>query len=131
MSPREVCLLVGRGGAVLWADASGSAGALPDSRARWEAIWRHRAELEEVVHSHPLGPQAFSHEDLTTMDALDAALGRPLRYSVLAPGGLLVRAGGVAVDPPAEEPWWAPLLRLASGMKPLPAAAGRSRPKAG
>ena len=29
----------GKGGAVLWADASDSPAALPDSRSRWEAIW--------------------------------------------------------------------------------------------
>lgn len=113
---REVCLLIGRGGAVLWSDTSDSAMALADSRARWEAIWRHREELEAVVHSHPAGPHAFSHEDETTMDAVDAALGKGLRYVVVSPKGLVVREGGKEVTAPAEAPWWVPLLRLASGM---------------
>ena len=113
---REVCFLVGRGGAVLWSDTGDTALSLPDSRARWEAIWRHRDELEAVVHSHPIGPQAFSHEDVTTMDALDAALGKPLRYVVVAPRGVVVREGGQPVDPPPAEPWRASLLRLAAGM---------------
>jgi len=121
----EVCFLIGKGGAVLWADGGGEALALPDSRARWEAIWRHRAELEELAHSHPLGPLAFSHEDATTMDALDAALGRPLRYSVVAPEGMVVREGGKRVEPPAVEPWWAALLRLASGMNVNPSPRNR------
>jgi hypothetical protein len=112
---REVCLLIGRSGAVLWSDASTSAFALPDSRARWEAIWARKDELVEIVHSHPLGPRAFSAEDVSTMEAIDAALGRPLRYAVLAPSGLYVREGGrdFASD---DRPWWAPLLSLASGM---------------
>jgi hypothetical protein len=115
---REVCFLIGRGGAVLWADASNSPAALPDSRARWEAIWRLRDELEEIAHSHPHGPEAFSREDQTTMEALDSALGRAVRFSVVAPRRVIARdadAGTIiSVDP---EPWWADLLRLASGMR--------------
>jgi hypothetical protein len=112
---REVFFLIGRGGALLWSDASDSPAALPDSRARWEAIWRHREELEELAHSHPLGPLAFSHEDETTMAALESALGKSLRFSVVAPNGMIARNGDATlrVEP---EPWWAALLRLASGM---------------
>jgi hypothetical protein len=112
---REVCLLIGRGGVILWADASTSPVALPDSRTRWEAIWERRGELEEIAHSHPCGPSAFSSEDETTMQALDAALGRKLRYSVVAPRVVIARVDGktMEMDP---EPWWAGLLRLASGM---------------
>lgn len=116
MTAREVCVLVGRGGAILWADASDSAAALPDSRARWEAIWRHRDELEAIVHSHPLGPAAFSAEDESTMQAIDSALGRAMRYCVVAPRVTLARTGerGEQLSP---EPWWAGLVRLASGMR--------------
>jgi proteasome lid subunit RPN8/RPN11 len=112
---REVCLLIGRGGAILWADASTSPSALPDSRARWEAIWSHRDELEVIAHSHPLGPAAFSAEDLSTMAALDAALGKPLCFMVVAPRVTIARTGEVThtVSP---EPWWTGLLRLASGI---------------
>jgi len=117
MKTREVCLLIGKGGVVLWGDASDSAVLLPDSRARWEAIWRLREELEEIAHSHPVGPLGFSAEDETTMEALTAALGRPLRFSVVAPEGMVVREGGRDV-PVAEEPWWALRLRVASGMHP-------------
>jgi hypothetical protein len=112
---REVCLLITRSGTIVWSDAGTSAAALPDSRARWDAIWTNRAELAEIVHSHPIGPRAFSYEDETTMAALDAALGRALRFSVLAPEGLVVRDGGKVFESD-ENPWWAELLRLASGM---------------
>lgn len=113
---REVCLLIGRGDAVLWADASDSATALADSRARWEAIWTYRGELEAIVHSHPVGPAAFSAEDESTMQAIDSALGKAMRYCVVAPRVTVARTGehNEVVSP---EPWWAGLLRLASGMR--------------
>jgi hypothetical protein len=114
---REVCFLIDRDGGVLWADASASAVALPDSRGRWEAIWRLREALVEIAHSHPIGPAAFSAEDESTMAAIDSALGRPLRYSVVAPRAMIMRARAAGatlrIDP---EPWWARLLRLSSGM---------------
>jgi hypothetical protein len=109
-------MLIARDGAVVWADASTSAAAMPDSRSRWEAIWRQRDELEEIVHSHPNGPSSFSNEDETTMQALRSALGRELRFSIVTPKATIARVGTetLEVDP---EPWWADLLRLASGMK--------------
>ncbi|MBX3188770.1 MAG: Mov34/MPN/PAD-1 family protein [Labilithrix sp.] len=120
---REVCMLIGEGDVVLWSDASDSPVRLPDSRARWEAIWSRREALVEIAHSHPVGPLAFSREDETTMAALVSALGRPMRFSVVAPGGTVrtVFAPSVARVEEYEtslvesEPWWASLLRLASG----------------
>lgn len=116
---REVCFLIGRGGAVLWADTSGTATALADSRARWDAIWRLRAGLAEIAHSHPVGPAAFSAEDESTMAAIDSALGRRVRYSVVAPRVTVARAGGRTLRV-AREPWWAALLRQSSGMARAP-----------
>jgi hypothetical protein len=113
---REVCFLISRDGSLLWADASRSPVALPDSRERWEAIWTLRDELHEVAHSHPMGPSAFSAEDESTMAALDSALGRVLRYSVVAPRRMIARDHGETF-PVEIEPWWAGLLRLASGMR--------------
>ena len=115
---REVCMLIGEDDVVLWSDASDSAVALPDSRARWEAIWSRRERIVEITHSHPLGPQAFSHEDETTMAALVTALGRPITFSVVAPNGMVrttkkPNEDYVAANVEAE-PWWASLLRLAS-----------------
>lgn len=114
---REVCFVIGRGGLILWADAADGPFAIPDSRARWLAIWEQRAELEEIAHSHPMGPLAFSSEDQTTMEALDQALGRELRYSVLAPAGMIAREGAQGRTQRVElEPWWANILRAASGI---------------
>ena len=113
---REVCFLIGKGKAVLWADASDSPTALPDSRARWEAIWTRRDDIEVIAHSHPGGPAAFSAEDVSTMEALDSALGRTVRYVVVAPRVTLLREGATTTEL-IPEPWWAALLRLASGMQ--------------
>ena len=114
---REVCFLIGKGGAILWADASDSPAALPDSRARWEAIWSYRDELEVIAHSHPIGPSTFSAEDASTMEALDSALGKVMRYMVVAPRVTIARTGDAPVEQVSPEPWWAALLRLASGMR--------------
>ncbi len=113
---REVFFLIGRNGALLWSDASTSPSLLPDSRARWEAIWAHKDELDELAHSHPIGPLAFSNEDETTMGALDAALGKRLCFSVVAPAGMIRRSDDGGAVRVSDEPWWAELLRLASGM---------------
>ncbi|HEY4239390.1 MAG TPA: Mov34/MPN/PAD-1 family protein [Kofleriaceae bacterium] len=107
----EVCFLIGDDDTILWADASDSPSALPDSRARWEAIWRHRDRLALIAHSHPLGLADFSDEDRRTMAAIDDALGRPLAYAVVTHGEVVAT---IELD---EDPWWAALLRLASGMK--------------
>lgn len=129
---REVFFLIGDGDVVLWSDASESPVALPDSRARWEAIWSRRASIVEIAHSHPIGPLAFSAEDESTMEALVSALGRSVVFSVVAPAGMLRRDMPAREDPDTPnveecsaraprtwrvtpEPWWAALLRLASG----------------
>jgi Prokaryotic homologs of the JAB domain len=113
---REVCFLLDRDGTVLWHD-TGTAAALPDSRQRWEAIWRHRAELAEIAHSHPHGPPAFSAEDRSTMAAIDDALGRPLCYCVVTVDKVLRRGSdGVTLEVDPQPPW-AAALRAASGME--------------
>ncbi len=136
---REVFFLIGEGDTILWSDASESPVALPDSRARWEAIGSRRDRIVEIAHSHPVGPLAFSREDETTMAALTSGLGRALQFSVVAPGGM-VRCNGteyrdalqhgrfatVIVEP---EPWWTTVLRLASGMKPRVADAAGPKEK--
>lgn len=121
----EVCFLIGRGGAVLWADGWHSPVRIPDSRARWDAIWQHRAELEVIAHSHPVGPLGFSAEDERTMEALRQALGALTpAFAVVAPRGTVLRGADgkeFHLSPgqppePSDEPWWAALLRAASGM---------------
>jgi arsenate reductase (thioredoxin) len=112
---REVCFLIGAGDSVLWSDASTSPLSLPDSRERWEAIWSRRADLVEIVHSHPLGPEQFSAEDISTMHALDDALGHRCRFSLVTPTQYLVRGAGDEALP-APAPPWVPSLRHASGL---------------
>ena len=112
---REVCFLIGANDTVLWSDASTSPLALPDSRERWEAIWQRRAELVEIAHSHPLGPEQFSMEDITTMRALDDALGKGCRFSLVTPTQYLVR-GERDVAVVASPPPWVAALRTASGL---------------
>lgn len=125
---REVCFLIGPDQALLWADLGPGPLALPDSRARWEALWRHREALVEVAHSHPLGPATFSEEDRTTMQALAAALPRTPRFSVLSPAGLLVREPDGREAQAPDEPWWCALLRAASGMPAADSPPQGSRP---
>jgi hypothetical protein len=109
----EVCFLVGADETVLWSDR-GTAGALPDSTERWQAIWRHRDELAVIAHTHPGGLLAFSEEDRTTMAAIDDALGRSMRYAVVTDRAVLYRDPDGSVRVAAQEPGWAPLLRAAS-----------------
>jgi hypothetical protein len=114
---REVCFIVSAG-AVVWADASSSPAALADSRARWQAIWHHRDALDAIAHSHPLGPRAFSAEDESTMAAIDAALGKPTCYIVVAPTGAIARLGARGrTEAVRDQAWWIELLRLASGFQ--------------
>ena len=49
------------------------------------------------------------------MTAVDSALGKVMRYVVVAPRATIVRAGEATEDV-VPEPWWVALLRLASGM---------------
>jgi hypothetical protein len=116
-APKEIFFLIGADGVVLWSDAGDSATRIPDSRVRWKAIWERRDRVEEIAHSHPVGPARFSPEDETTMEALDSGLGRRMRYSIVAPEGMVARVGHDGEDEPVDdEPWWAALLRRASGM---------------
>lgn len=121
----EVCFLIGEGDVVLWADRSMDPVALPDSRARWEAIWEARDHLRSIVHSHPGGPLAFSSTDRSTMDAIDAGLAEPQHYAVVTPGGMLRSFAGETTVV-HDEPWWVDLLRAASGMRADPTTEGRS-----
>lgn len=114
MARREVCFVIA-GGSIVWSEVSASPAHAVDSPDRWNAIWANRETIEEVAHSHPLGPDAFSAEDESTMNAIDAALGRALRYSVVTPTLRIVREHGHRTGED-DEPWWVPLLRAASGL---------------
>lgn len=113
---REVFFLIGSNGEVLWSDASESPVLLPDSRARWEAIWSRREAITEIAHSHPVGPLAFSRTDETTMDALRSGLGRDYVFTVVAPNGVIRLFNGVTEIVYGPEPVWVGALREASRM---------------
>ncbi len=113
---REVCYLIGANGEVLWRD-SGTASALPDSRGRWEAIWTRRSELFEIAHTHPAGPLNFSNEDRTTMQALWAALGPGVAFSVVTPTAMIRMSASGDIERVSEEPGWVKAIRFASGLK--------------
>jgi proteasome lid subunit RPN8/RPN11 len=113
--PCEHLFLIDRDGVVIHRERGASAHELRDSRTRWEQIWSHRESIFEIAHSHPEGPLAFSAEDESTMEALTAALGFSLVFSVVAPTGMLRRIDGEDVHVGEEPPWAAELRRL-SGM---------------
>lgn len=112
---REVCFIVSADGNILWRD-DGTTHAIADSRARWEAIWNCRAALAEIAHSHPTGPLAFSNEDETTMQAIWAALGRDVIFSVVTPTAMIRTSARGVVEQVKEEPGWVSAIRLASGL---------------
>jgi|ERR1051326_4259260 hypothetical protein len=91
----------------------GSATRIPDERERWETIWRYRDEITEIAHSHPGDFLDFSHEDLTTMEAVEAGTGKSFTWSIVTQRGLLSRKDGQ--DSPREDsPWWLDLMRRLS-----------------
>ena len=91
----------------------GSATRVPDSRERWEIIWQHRNEITEIAHSHPGEFLNFSHEDLTTMEAVEAGTGKQFTWSIITKGGFLSRKGGQDTGR-NDSPWWLELMRTLS-----------------
>src|SRR5215475_2660837 len=97
----------------------GSATSIPDSRERWEIIWERRNEITEIAHSHPGEFLNFSHEDLTTMEAVEAGTGKTFTWSIVTETRLLSRMNGK--DQLREDsPWWIGLIRRLSHDSPLP-----------
>ena len=97
----------------------GSATRVPDSRERWEVIWQHRNEITEIAHSHPGEFLEFSHEDLTTMEAVEAGTGKSFAWSIITKSGFLSRIGGEEKGR-RDSPWWLALLRTLSYGEPRP-----------
>lgn len=91
----------------------GSATRIPDSRERWETIWQHRAEITEIAHSHPGEFLDFSHEDLTTMEAVEAGTGKVFTWSIVTKTGFLSRKGKEDIRR-KDLPWWLECLRRLS-----------------
>ena len=108
---REVCF-------ILVADKilrvySGLAASIPDRRELWEVIWEHRSEISEIAHSCPDEVLEFSQEDLTTMEAVEAGVGKSFTWSVVTTTGLLSRKAGKD-SRRREPPWWVDLMRMLS-----------------
>jgi hypothetical protein len=121
---REVCFLVVQD-KILRA-YFGSATSIPDERERWDAIWEHRHEITEIAHSHPGEFLDFSHEDLTTMEAVEAGTGKTFTWSIVTKTGFLSRKDGkdrLREDPP----WWLSLIRRLSYDEPRPHKTIRKR----
>src|SRR5437879_1797728 len=91
----------------------GSATKIPDNRERWEIIWHRRNEVTEIAHSHPGDFLDFSHEDLTTMQAVEAGTGKEFTWSIVTKSGLLSRANGRDARRD-DSPWWLELIRQLS-----------------
>ena len=91
----------------------GSATLVPDNRERWDAIWRHRDEITEIAHTHPAEFLDFSHEDLTTMEAIEAGTGKRFTWSIITRKGFLSRDNGRDVHR-EDCPWWLELIRTLS-----------------
>ena len=104
----------------------GSATSIPDERERWETIWEHRNEITEIAHTHPGSFLDFSHEDLTTMQAVEAGTGKPFTWSVITLDGFLSRTNG-RDERRDDLPWWLELIRLLSYGASRPAAATARR----
>jgi hypothetical protein len=95
----------------------GSATSIPDNRERWEIIWHHRNEITEIAHSHPGEFLDFSHEDLTTMEAVEAGTGKAFTWSIITKTGFLSRKRGQDTRRD-DSPWWLELIRKLSYDEP-------------
>jgi len=108
---REVCFIL-VGDKILRA-YFGSQTKIPDLPERWQTIWNYRNEITEIAHSHPGEFLDFSHEDLTTMEAVEAGTGKKFVWSIVTPKGFLSRQSGQDVQR-EDSPWWLDFLRKLS-----------------
>jgi len=121
---REVCFLLVQDKVVR--AYFGSATSIPDERERWDTIWKHRDEITEIAHSHPGEFLDFSHEDLTTIEAVEAGTGKMFTWSIVTKTGFLSRKEGK--DRRREDsPWWLDLIRRLSYGKRRPHKTIRKR----
>jgi hypothetical protein len=124
----ENAVVIGEdGNPIHWHTPPGrSAGSIPDSADLWDILWENRDHLAGVAHSHPgRGIPGPSYEDVTTFAAVEAALGRKLRWWITSENELVVatrrglnRAGSSIYDTervePFKAPWWCDRLRRMS-----------------
>ncbi len=104
----------------------GSSTKIPDNRERWEIIWQHRNEITEIAHSHPGEFLDFSHEDLTTMEAVEAGAGKMFTWSIITKNGFLSRKGDRDTRRD-DSPWWLDLLRALSYVESRPSRTTKLR----
>jgi len=121
---REVCFIL-VGDKILRA-YFGSQTKIPDLPERWQTIWNYRNEITEIAHSHPGEFLDFSHEDLTTMEAVEAGTGKTFTWSIITKSGFLSRKGGTD-QPHADTPWWLELMRTLSYGEPKAPGTRRTR----
>ena len=104
----------------------GSTTRIPDSRERWEIIWRHRDQITEIAHSHPGEFLDFSHEDLTTMEAVESGTGMAFTWSIITKTGFLSRKFGRDMRRD-DSPWWLCFMRTLSYAESRPRRTTRQR----
>jgi len=110
---RETCFIITRDEQILRI-YTGNATRIEDSLPRWKAIWTYRYEIEEIVHTHPGGYLRFSDEDLTTMQAVEAATGCQYVWSIATKDSYIRRLGYDGVDAHISgggNTWWLKTLR--------------------
>ena len=112
-----------------WHEPRHSSGALPDSRALWDHIWKAHQDgwLAGFAHSHPgSGVPGPSDTDISTFVAIEQAIGRPLSWWITSadrlvvinrsmmdsvPGRVIYAVSEVMVE---REPFWVAELRRRS-----------------
>jgi len=104
----------------------GSSTKIPDNRERWEIIWRHRNEITEIAHSHPGEFLDFSHEDFTTMEAVEAGAGKMFTWSIITKSGFVSRKGDRDTRRD-DAPWWLDLMRTLSYVESRPSRTTKLR----
>lgn len=121
MSVETGVLVAKNGQPILWHVPEGrSAAYLPDSRGLWKAIWEHRENVLGFAHSHPgSGQPGPSSEDLSTFEAVEAALGRRLKWWICSSDQLIEcnwedATGTYFRHRIIEEPQWLGRLRWLS-----------------
>jgi len=112
------------GGVIHWhLPKNRTAGALPDSRELWDVLWARRELVLGIAHTHPWNGDPYpSQTDLTTFAAVEAGLGRRLKWWVVTMDqvGRLEWSDGtesylLAIDGAEDDaPWVARLRELSS-----------------
>lgn len=82
--PREVLGLWGKG-RCLGLFTSNNPFQINDDPIVWETIWKNRDDIEQIVHTHPLGPNGFSSTDYLSMGGIVMGLGKTIEFWLISP----------------------------------------------